>query len=342
MIIPALILAALSYAPDNFLQKKLSDKCHEWNQQSGSQFVNIDIDPKRDSANLVLPPSYETRVEDDFPLVIVLHGLRATGPMQAWYLGLIPELAKEGREALLLIPNGTSPPKQDAEYQVSYKFREKVWQATYWDVKSEGVDDKAYLLSLIEHVTERYRVDTKRIYIFGHSNGGFMAHKLACEESEKFAAMVSFAGSMLTDYECKKPANPVSMLMIHSEDDGLVYFKGGSRSLLGKEFHYKSFEDVKHLWLQHNDCNSTSTREENIQLMKWRYPRFWESLNYSLQDSVYRTWNCNRSHVATMQVRSVAHLWLGFFSSNRLFSHFPVLREEYIRESLDFLFSHSK
>jgi poly(3-hydroxybutyrate) depolymerase len=38
-----------------------------------------------------------------------------------------------------------------------------------------GVDDEGYLISIIDLVSAKYNVDLKRVYLIGHSNGGFMA-----------------------------------------------------------------------------------------------------------------------------------------------------------------------
>jgi polyhydroxybutyrate depolymerase len=39
----------------------------------------------------------------------------------------------------------------------------------------------AYLGAVIDDVAAHYTVDPKRFFVIGHSNGGFMAHRLACE-----------------------------------------------------------------------------------------------------------------------------------------------------------------
>ncbi len=43
-----------------------------------------------------------------------------------------------------------------------------------------GVDDTEYLVNLIDKIASSYPIDREKVYIFGHSNGGFMAHRMAC------------------------------------------------------------------------------------------------------------------------------------------------------------------
>ena len=39
-----------------------------------------------------------------------------------------------------------------------------------------------------------YTIDEKRIWAFGHSNGGFMVNRMACDMADKIAGIVSMAG----------------------------------------------------------------------------------------------------------------------------------------------------
>ena len=51
------------------------------------------------------------------------------------------------------------------------------------------MDDVAFLTLLVADVAKAYAVDPNRVYAAGHSNGGIMALRLACEASDVFAAV---------------------------------------------------------------------------------------------------------------------------------------------------------
>ena len=72
----------------------------------------------------------------------------------------------------------------------------------------------------------RYSVDPKRIFIVGHSNGGFMAYQMACDHADQIAAIVSLAGGMYPDPKKCVPTSPVSVLEIHGTADMTVPFAG--------------------------------------------------------------------------------------------------------------------
>jgi polyhydroxybutyrate depolymerase len=151
------------------------------------------------------------------PLVVLLHGYADTGTWQDGYFR-ISELAD--RETFLVAtPEGT----KDA---AGHRF----WSATdaCCDFGGTGVDDVAYLGAVIDDVERRYHVDPKRVYVIGHSNGGFMAHRLACELAPRIAAIAVQAGAQWHDASRCRPAAKVSVLAIHGDADEVVHYDGGT------------------------------------------------------------------------------------------------------------------
>ena len=57
------------------------------------------------------------------------------------------------------------------------------------------MDDSAYLSALIDQIKGTYAVDARRVYLVGHSNGGYMAYRMACDHADQLTAIVSLAGS---------------------------------------------------------------------------------------------------------------------------------------------------
>jgi polyhydroxybutyrate depolymerase len=89
-------------------------------------------------------------------------------------------------------------------------------------------DDAAFIESLIVEISRAVAIDPKHIYIFGHSNGAFMAYKFACTYPESVAAIIAVAGAMdLAGSECATNS-AVSVLEVHGTDDEIVLFEGGA------------------------------------------------------------------------------------------------------------------
>lgn len=169
---------------------------------------------------LLVPSTYDHA--QPTTLVLVLHGLGAEGWLQAAFFGLDRLAEEEG--ALVLAPTGTPMPNDQWLANEGAPF----WNATdvCCDFAQTGVDDAGYLAGLVRDVIAEYNVDEGRVFVVGHSNGGFMAYRLACEHAELFAGVVSVAGATFDDPTRCAPSRPVSVLQIHGTEDDIIYFEG--------------------------------------------------------------------------------------------------------------------
>lgn len=190
--------------------------------------------------NLHVPDSYDgTRA---YPLVVLLHGYGASGLLQEAYFGLTRVADNAG--FLYATPDGTL----DATGK-------RFWNATdaCCDFGGKGIDDVAYVNAIIDDVSQRYSVDAKRVYLVGHSNGGFMSNRLACDLSARIAAIVSLAGAQFSDISRCQPEQPVAVLQVHGDLDQTVYYIGGM--FFGKS--YLSAADTVGGWAMLNGCDAS-------------------------------------------------------------------------------------
>ncbi|MDE1152431.1 MAG: PHB depolymerase family esterase [Micavibrio sp.] len=89
------------------------------------------------------------------------------------------------------------------------------------------IDDVTYLSQVIDALIAGYGADPARIYATGHSNGAMMSYRLACELSDKIAAIAPNAGTLLID-DCH-PVRPVPMIAVHGTADPCVLYNGGKQ-----------------------------------------------------------------------------------------------------------------
>ena len=179
------------------------------------------------------------------PLVVLLHGYTATAPEQSWYFQLNDVALRRG--FILALPNGLVD-------SVGSHF----WNATDACCNFFGstVDDVAYLTAVIDDVMKRYTVDPKRVFIVGHSNGAFMAHRMACERSEKIAAIVALAGAVWSDASKCTPTSPVSVLQVHGTLDAVILYGGGTVAMPGAG-PYPSASTTMQTWATKNHCTGS-------------------------------------------------------------------------------------
>jgi len=178
------------------------------------------------------------------PLVVLLHGFGSNGTEQDFYFQL--SLPAIGRGFLWAIPNGTENPDDD-----------RFWNATdaCCDLYGSGVDDVGFLTELLDAIEAQYSVDPHRVFFFGHSNGGFMAYRMACDRAERVTAIASLAGATFDDPEDCWPDRPVRVLQIHGTADDTVFYEGGS--LLPGSPTYPGAEETVHTWAGYDGCLQT-------------------------------------------------------------------------------------
>jgi len=172
------------------------------------------------------------------PLVVMFHGYSASGALEELYMNITPTSDSAG--FLYAYGDGTI---DDAG--------NRFWNATDGCCNFDGskVDDVAYFNAIVDDVSAKYNVDPKRVFVLGHSNGGFMAHRLACDMAPRVASIVSLAGVVWEDPTKCSPANPVAVLDIHGNADQTIGYDGGVASGV-----YPSESATMTTWSQKNGC----------------------------------------------------------------------------------------
>jgi polyhydroxybutyrate depolymerase len=89
-------------------------------------------------------------------------------------------------------------------------------------------DDVGFIRALITELQRTHNTDPKRTYATGISNGGFFSNRLACDLTDKLAAIAAVAATMPeTLVPVCKPSAPISVMFIHGSKDPLVHIGGG-------------------------------------------------------------------------------------------------------------------
>jgi polyhydroxybutyrate depolymerase len=255
----------------------------------------------RKAAHVYLPTQYAD--QGQWPLVIMLHGYTGTGDKEDSYLGLRFRVSHRG--FILLVPEGTANSQGN-----------QFWNATDFccDFEHTRVDDSKYLLDLIKRVQSQYHVDPNRIYLFGHSNGGFMANRLACEQGEMFAGVASLAGVAFKDPSLCHSKEPISMLQIHAENDPTIKYEGAPE--------YPGAWETVEQWLGRDGCVNRPKVGSNLDL----------ALSIPGIDATSLYWKSCRNNT------QVALWTMKAFESKYHSPHVPLLSFGFTDLVLDFLF----
>ena len=171
------------------------------------------------------------------PLVLNFHGF-GSGASQQMVYGDFRDIA-DTEGFLLVHPEGTT--------FIGNQF----WNVGFPGLSST-VDDVGFTEALIDELATLYAIDLDRVYATGMSNGGFMSFLLACQLSEKIAAVASVTGSVTQDTfdDCNAQLlTPV--LQIHGTEDDVVSYNENDLSL--------PIPNVISDWVDHNNCETTPT-----------------------------------------------------------------------------------
>jgi len=218
-----------------------------------------------------IPSSYDRSVP--VPLVIALHGKGVDGE------GMILVTRKgfdrlADRDGFIVVyPDGIEMNWNDGRSDEEDNDR----------AHRENIDDVGFIAALADKMVRDYNVDPERIYATGISNGAIMSYRLACELSDRIAAIAPVDGNMPLLYTpgCS-PSRHIPVLAINNVNDPLVPFEGGEihgrsgRTNLGKVM---SVDESVGYWVQKNGCSPVPgvteepdrDPEDGTRVSSWEY-----------------------------------------------------------------------
>ena len=153
------------------------------------------------------------------PLLVAMHGGGGSGEQFERTSGF--DAVADQRGWLVAYPDGVGGP--------GTADRLRTWNGgtgyCCGAAERDDVDDVEYIRLLVQQISSERPVDPLRTYAAGHSNGGIMAYRLACELSDVIVAVGLQAGSLGVD-PCAPP-RPVSLLHLHGTADRNHPIDGG-------------------------------------------------------------------------------------------------------------------
>src|ERR1044071_8584983 len=130
----------------------------------------IEFDGKKRAYYLYVPDNLASKP----PLIVTLHG--------------------SGRDGLSLVEKW----KDIADQEGFILAGPNAMNSAEWSSTDDSAD---FLREIVEQLKSKYSVDSKRVFLFGHSAGAVYALHLSMSESEYFAATAIHAGSWRTNEE---------------------------------------------------------------------------------------------------------------------------------------------
>lgn len=127
-------------------------------------------------------------------------------------------------------------------------------------------DDVKFISMLLDTLSLKYNINTKRIFSTGISNGAFFSIYLALKMPERLLAIAPVCGSIPENLrESFTLSSPVSLLLINGTKDPLVKYDGGAVGFgddEGKRGSSISTDWTVKIWTENNSCQLSSKIEE--------------------------------------------------------------------------------
>jgi polyhydroxybutyrate depolymerase len=159
--------------------------------------------------------------------------------------------------------------------------------ASVWNISAGEIGDidVTFFREMIVYLEKKLSIDPARIYVTGFSNGGGMAHRLACDLSDRIAAIAPVAGAHLPDQPCN-PERPVPVVAIHGAADRMAPYVNEK---LGHDIPQWAAD-----WAARNGCEPEPSIQEHASIS-------------------VKTWgNCNANATVTIYLlEGVGHTWPG-------------------------------
>lgn len=206
---------------------------------AGDHLRSVEVGSRTRSYHIHVPPKFDPKTPT--AVVVAYHGAMTNGPIMSVFSGLNKKADDAG--FVVVYPNGNGTGN-----------RMLVWNAGGLRDKAtdEKLDDIAFTTRLLDDVETVVKVDAKRVYATGMSNGAMMCYRVASELSGRIAAIAPVGGTMVI--EKPRPARPVPVIHFHGTDDKLVQYNGPD-GLAKRLALFKSVDETMKIWAKIDECS---------------------------------------------------------------------------------------
>jgi polyhydroxybutyrate depolymerase len=219
-------------------------------EQARRDVEQAPAEPKGAGALLQLPTA-----PGPLPLLIFLHGLGGSG--QELSRGLHLKEYSEQLGFAYLAPDG-----------VLDGAGRRFWNASEscCNFERRDVDHVALLRAWIQEALANPKIDAARVFLVGYSNGGFLAHRAACELGPLVRGIYSIGGAGPNRGQTCKPKRGPSVVEIHGDQDAIVSYAGGH--LFGDRSRppHPSSEATVKAWSRINGCGAEPAVRTDLDL----------------------------------------------------------------------------
>jgi polyhydroxybutyrate depolymerase len=191
--------------------------------------LQLEVDGRTRSYDLFVPETVD--LWEPTPLVLNFHGYLGSPPNQAAF-SQFDAVATE-RGLVVAYPAGVGSSWNGGQ--------------CCGTAHEDQVDDVAFARALVDRIASQACIDRRRVGAIGMSNGGHLAHRLACQAADVFSIAVSVTGVLAFAGPACDPVRPISVVQFHGTSDAIVPYGGAGPG-------YPHVGDMMRDWGARNGC----------------------------------------------------------------------------------------
>jgi polyhydroxybutyrate depolymerase len=211
----------------------------------GDHTIRLGVAGLPRSFRVHIPPQYTSATAA--PVVLVFHGAGMSAGMMEHFCALSRKADQEG--FIAVYPSGTGAGRVMMSWNAG---------GLRGPLAKGRPDDVEFVGALLDRLAQSVRVNPKRVYATGFSNGGMMCYKLAADLSDRIAAIAPVAAAMT--FHDPRPTRPVSVIHFHGLADTVVPFRGPDVHT-PTIIRYLSVDETIRAWVRVNRCAERTTEE---------------------------------------------------------------------------------
>lgn len=309
-------------------------------------------------------------INEDTKVIVSLHGFMTDSISQAYYFGFQKDLDVPGENislaeklnAIVLMPAGLKDRPQEI---IDGKPKDRgahFWSTgegeaccNFWQVKGgkARIDgdvapsnetltldyDIDFVETAVKAALEKY-TNNGEVYIIGHSNGAFLAHKIACNSDLNIKGLVALAGTIPNDTSMCKNYEGMSILHAHGTKDTIIDYEAKEPLFQGWDIVNNKPQDLRYVsakatydnYLDKKECESASQRS-TFQTRGKNYLAPLLRIAKNETEAIYR--NCGEDRVGLWTIKDGSHIPL-FFGTLKTKSKVK-LNESFIYRAMEFV-----
>ncbi|MDD2689073.1 MAG: hypothetical protein PHT41_02855 [Candidatus Omnitrophica bacterium] len=241
-----------------------------------------------------VPPSYKSTL----PTALILNFHGGSGSPQGHRKITQMDNTSDKEGFIIAYPRGTRP---DADTK---KILQRFWNpgkgpAGYFNVKISHIDDIGFVDKMLDDIESKFNIDKMRIYATGFSNGAGLTYALACNLSNRIAAIAPVGCPFWNFPESCNPQRPVSIIYFHGTSDKCAPYNGGpsgcEAGIASSGRVFISAQDTINIWKEKNGCSGS------------------QEITYQRGEVTCKTYKqCNQgAEITFCEIKDGGHTWPG-------------------------------